>query len=172
MAKNKPFSDPETHLKNIQRYLEQGFFLEDQIASDRSKLKRLSSLSYSLSSPGDLSGAKVQTSPANEAAFTESVEQKDEVEEKLRREISLMIALQTQMADVINQYTTGAENRILTERYINCQTEKKVAELTHYCLRQIKRKTDIAMSRIILPEDAIWINWNALQQQVPDHALS
>ena len=162
MANNERFVDPASYLKRVYRYFEQGIILKNQITAQQLQLQSLTSLSYSLSSPGNISMEKVQTSPAQEAEFVKKVEMKEEMEEKLRQAIQLMLDLQQQMIRIINQYTEGMENLILTERYINGLEPAKVAARLNYCPRQIKRKTDAAMARIILPEDAIWINWRTL----------
>jgi hypothetical protein len=162
MANNERYLDPESYLKMVHRYFEQGIILKNQIAAQQLQLQSLTSLSYSLSSPGNISMEKVQTSTAQEAAFEKKVEKKTELEEKLQKAIDLMLDLQQQMIRIINQYTEGMENLILTERYINGLEPAKVAAKLNYCPRQIKRKTEAAMPKIILPEDAIWINWRTL----------
>ena len=162
MANNERLLDPEARLKRIYRYFEQGITMKDQIAAMQLQLQYLTSLSYSPGSPGNLSAGKVQTSPAEEAPFAKNVEKKDELEEKLRQAIQLMIELKQQMICIINQHTVGIDNRILTLRYVEGLKIDQFMKEVHYSAKQIKRRMDKAMSEITLPDDAIWIRWREL----------
>ena len=104
----------------------------------------------------------MQTSPAQEASFEKNVEKKTELEEKLRKAIDLMIDLKQQMICIINQYVVGIDNRILTLRYVEGLKIDQFMNDVHYSAKQIKRRMDKVMSEIILPDDAIWINWRTL----------
>ena len=162
MANNERFSDPEAYLDRVRKYFQQGITLKDQIAAQQLQLQCLTSLSYSPASPGNISGDKVQTSPAQEASFEKNVEKKTELEEKLRKAIDLMIDLKQQMICIINQYVVGIDNRILTLRYVEGLKIDQFMNDVHYSAKQIKRRMDKVMSEIILPDDAIWINWRTL----------
>ena len=85
----------------MQRYLEQGLTLTDQIRSAEMQWQVLTEKAFSLSSPGDLSVERVQTSPAQEASFADPLETRSELEEKLVHLIRTLHSLREQMIRII-----------------------------------------------------------------------
>lgn len=157
MTGNNELLSPDERRKNVQRYLEQGFLLNDQVLAVQSQWNHLTDRAFSLRSPSDLSGVKVQTSSPREASYAKPMESRSELEKTLCQTIQRLNALKEQMILLINQYTIGTENLILTRRYLDCLKVSEIAEELHYTSRQIKRLTDKAMEKIVLPVDAIWL---------------
>ena len=158
MTGNNRFILPEERLEAVQRYLEQGLVLTDQIRSAEMQWQVLTGRAFSLSSPGDLSSERVQTSPAPEAPFADPLESRNELEEKLAHLIRSLRSLREQMIRIINHDTVGTENLILTCRYVRGMQYTVIALETNYSPRQVKRISEKAMGHIVLPEDAIWID--------------
>ncbi len=160
MNGNNSLNNPEDRLNAVRCYLEQGLTLADQVSAVKMQLQVLNSRAYSIPSSSAMSGVNVQTSPAQEAPFEEPVEKRSDLEEKLHQTIQLLHALQDQMISVINRYTVGLENLILTFHYISGMKWEEIGKEVHLCARQVKRNCEKAMSRIILPEDAIWFTFH------------
>ena len=158
MTGNNRFITREERLEAIQRYLEQGLVLTDQIRSAEMQWQVLTGRAFSLSSPGDLSAERVQTSPSPEASFADPLESRSELEEKLAHLIRSLRSLREQMIRIINHDTIGNENLILTCRYVRGMQYAEIAKEVNYCPRQVKRICEKGMGRIVLPEDAIWID--------------
>ena len=116
MTGNNRFITREERLEAVQRYLEQGLVLTDQIRSAEMQWQVLTGRAFSLSSPGDLSAERVQTSPSPEASFADPLETRSELEEKLAHLIRSLRSLREQMIRIINHDTIGNENLILTCR--------------------------------------------------------
>ena len=154
--------DPEEYQLRVRQYLEQGAVLQDQIRSLEIQWQVLNGRVFSLSSPGHMDADRVQTSPAQEASFVDPLEKRSETEEKICQSMQLMRALNEQIIGVINQYTSGSENLALTYRYIKGMKVIDIASEMGYSDRHIGRFCEQGIAKIILPEDAIWIN------KVPD----
>ena len=157
MKRNNVSVDPEEHPALVRQFLEQGPVLQHQIQSREIQWQVLTGRAFSLSSPGHMTGNRVQTSPAQEASFADPLEKRNETEEKLQQSIRLMRALNEQIIGVINQYTTGSENLALTLRYVKGMKVSDIADEMNYSPRHIGRFCEQGIAKIILPENAIWI---------------
>ena len=80
-------------------YLRQAYRLDHRINSDIEEVKRLREMAASVSTPG--LGERVQTSYSGDAPFVRSVEKILLLEEKINREIDMLVELKSQLREVI-----------------------------------------------------------------------
>ena len=84
----------------IKNYLKQGRLLDLQINYHLEKLTRLRETAYTISSP-KISGSKVQNAHTGEAPLEKAPERIEAMEEKVNREIDLLVDLKEQIEGVI-----------------------------------------------------------------------
>lgn len=147
----------------VEKYMEQVIHIMDQIESRKLQLQSISAQAYSLSSSSSFQNSRVQISLDTEAAFTRMLEQAEACAERLKKELELSLALKQQAIDLINRYTVGRENYILTARYLINQSWPEISKglvegHKHLSPKQLRRICRAALAKIILPEDAIWLN--------------
>ena len=139
-------------------YLEQILPARKTAASLLFSFQRASSTVYRLGSPSCITNTRVQNSPSPDAAFTRKLDRKDTALEQLSSYMRLLSALESQATGLIDRYTCGRENRVLKLWYLSgypwLRISQEVDSLSPKQLRRILRK---GLSRIVLPEDAVWI---------------
>ena len=149
------------NLSVVKAYLEQAGKLPTLLASLEYQMRFASDAAYSLPSPSNFQNSKVQTSQSSEAFFARAVEDAFSREEYVKKYIAsqynLIMAYKCQVLQLINRYTVGTENYILTLRYISGKTWKEIASEVDLCEKQVHRICESALSKLVLPEDAIWI---------------
>ena len=97
----------------VQEYLSQGYRLEEYIASDMQRLEEARDFARSIPSPR-ADGNRVSSSLAGEAPFVRAVERANAMEEKIKAELDLLLALKEQMEHVISS-VPGEELRLIDE---------------------------------------------------------
>lgn len=147
----------------VEKYMDQVTHIMDQIESRKLQLKSISAQAYSLSSSCNYQDSRVQISLDTEAAYARMLEQAEICAERLRKELELSLALKQQAIDLINNYTVGRENYILTARYLNNLNWPQISAglvegHKHLSPKQLRRVCRAALAKIVLPEDAIWLN--------------
>lgn len=142
------------HRENVKKYLERAFSLNAGIQSAWEQIQEYQSRSYHLSSPSDFSAPRVQRSPSPEASFVDAVEKKTDFEANILKTLDELNTRKNQIVLLINQYTEGKENRLLTLRYILGWPWSEIAKELHYSKPHIYHMLDSALDKIILPEDA------------------
>ena len=147
---------------DVQRYLAQSFELGLQMESLRRQIDFLADKAYLISSP-DPSVPKVKVSRETDARFARALAEKDALEQELAEKYELLMGYRNQLVQLINQYTVGKENLILTARYVSGQSWNEMAANFHYSLKQLRRIHDSAIQKITLPENPIWIILRAVQ---------
>ena len=152
----------------VEKYMEQVTHIMDQIESRKLQLESISAQAYSLSSSCNYQNSRVQISFDTEAAFARMLEKAEACAERLEKELELSLALKQQAIDLINRYTVGRENYILTARYLNNLSWPQISAglvegHKHLSPKQLRRICRAAMAKIVLPEDAIWIPQNSHQ---------
>lgn len=106
------------HRENVKKYLERTLTLNAGIKSAWEQIQEYQSRSYHISSPSDFSEPRVQRSQSQEASFVDAVEKKTDFEARILKTLDELNARKNQIVLLINEYTEGIENRILTLRYI------------------------------------------------------
>ena len=136
-------------------YLRQAYRLDQKINSDIEEVTRLREMASSISSP--VLGDKVQTSRNGEAPFVRSIEKILMLEEKIDREIDLLVDLKSQMRDVIAAVPDTDERMVLRYRYIHNLTWEQIGNELNADARTIRRWHGSALVNVVLPDDPIKI---------------
>lgn len=136
-------------------YLRQAYRLDQKINSDIEEVARLREMASSISSP--VLGDKVQTSRNGDAPFVRSIEKILMLEEKIDREIDLLVDLKSQMRDVIAAVPDTDERMVLRYRYIHNLTWEQIGNELNADARTIRRWHGSALVNVELPDDPIKI---------------
>jgi len=142
-----------------EQYFEQVPRANERIAEYQWQLQKAAARAYGLSSASGLTNTRVQASPGREAAFVHRLEGKDRTVQRLSGKIRRLQLLVGQASGLVEKYTAGREKKVLTLRYLKgyewLQVSGQVDSLSPKQLRRIGRK---GLERIVLPEDAIWMD--------------
>jgi DNA-directed RNA polymerase specialized sigma subunit len=144
----------KNHRENVKKFLERTFDLNAGIQSAWEQIQEYQSRSYRLSSPSDFSAPRVQRSPSPEASFVDVVEKKTDFEAKMIKTLDELNARKNQIVSLINEYTEGRENRILTLRYILGWRWEDIATELHFSKPHVFLLLNNALDKIVLLEDA------------------
>ena len=136
-------------------YLCQAYRLDQKIDSNIREVSYLRKMMGSISSP--VLGEKVQTSHATEAPFVRSVEKILLLEEKINREIDLLVSLKSQMRNVIAALPDADERMVLCFRYIHNLTWEQISDELNESVSTVKRRHKSALTHVVLPEKIIQI---------------
>lgn len=142
------------HRENVKKYLERTLTLNAGIKSAWEQIQEYQSRSYHISSPSDFSGPRVQRSQPQEASFVDAVEKKTDFEARILKTLDELNARKNQIVLLINEYTEGIENRILTLRYILGWRWEDIAKELHFSKPHVFHMLNNALDKIVLPEDA------------------
>ena len=136
-------------------YLRQAYRLDQKINSDIEEVARLREMATSISSP--VLGDKVQTSRSGDAPFVRSIEKILLLEEKINREIDMLVDLKSQMRDVIAAVPDMDERMVLRYRYIHNLTWEQIGNELNADKSTIRRWHGSALTHVVLPADPIKI---------------
>ncbi len=136
-------------------YLRQAYRLDQKIDSNIREVSYLRKMMGSISSP--VLGDKVQTSRPAEAPFVRSVEKILALEEKINREIDLLVSLKEQMRGVIAAVHDTDERMVLCYRYIHSLTWEQISDELNESVSTVKRRHKSALTHVALPENFIQI---------------
>ena len=136
-------------------YLRQAYRLDQKINSDIEEVARLREMAGSISSP--VLGDKVQTSRSGDAPFVRSIEKILLLEEKINREIDMLVDLKSQMRDVIAAVPDTDERMVLRYRYIHNLTWEQIGNELNADKSTIRRWHGSALTHVVLPADPIKI---------------
>ena len=62
------------------------------------------------------------------------------------------------MSEEPNVWTLKFENYILTARFIAVKSRQQIAGEAFLCAKQVRRICYAALEKIVLPEDAVWLD--------------
>lgn len=141
----------------VQEYLEQGKMLEHRIRYDLRKLKDLQALAY-IVPPPVMEPTGVRAQRAGDAAFVRALARIGETQERVSREIDLLIALREQMDGVIRRLPREDYQLVLVYRYVENLTVAEVCDLLHIGRTTEKEWHRKALSMVSLPDDPIRIS--------------
>ena len=142
---------------DVERYLDQLPYLSVRIEKRQETVRRISDHAFSIKSSCSGIGVKVQTSPLEEANFESLILEKEQLEQELAEMQEKYDALKDQAQRIIREQLSGTERSILIWHYINMKTWKTIMEWCDVSERKIYYDKNSALSKIVLPEDAIWI---------------
>lgn len=136
-------------------YFRQAYRLDQKINSDFEEVARLREMAEVISSP--VLGDKVQTSRGGDTRFVRSLEKILWLEEKISREIGVLVDLKSQMRDVIAAVQDTDERMVLRYRYIHNLTWEQIGNELNADARTIRRWHGSALQHVTLPEEPIKI---------------
>ena len=132
-------------------YLNQAYRLEQRIKLDKEEIETLRALSTSVGSPGF--EEHYNPNKATEAAFMKTLEKIWKYEEKVSRELELLLKLKTEIQGVILAVSNMDERLVLTYRYLKNYTWSRIGDELMADERTIRRWHNRALSHVVLPEN-------------------
>ena len=136
-------------------YLRQAYRLDQKINSDLEEVAALREMASSVSSP-QLS-ERVQTSRKGDAPFVRCLEKIIELEDKINKEIDLLVELKKEIRMVITTVEDTDERMVLKYRYVHNYTWEQIGNELHADARTVRRWHGKALLHVVLPESPITI---------------
>jgi DNA-directed RNA polymerase sigma subunit (sigma70/sigma32) len=136
-------------------YLYQAYRLDKRIQSNVEEMDRLRELSVSVSSP--VWGERIQRTRNTDALFVRYLERIEILENKINEEIDLLVALKTEIHEVISKVQNIDERMVLRYRYIHSYTWEQIGDELNADKSTIRRWHGNALSHVVLPENPIVI---------------
>ncbi len=130
-------------------YLNQAYRLEQRMALDRERLEDLRTLSSSVGSPG-LEPRRNPNCPT-EASFVNIVHRIVDQEEKVARELKLLVKLKIEIQEVIDRLPDTDERLVLTYRYLKSMSWSQIADRLYVNERTVRRWHGNGLSHIRIP---------------------
>lgn len=136
-------------------YLRQAYRLDQKINSDLEEVAALREMASSVSSP-QLS-ERVQTSRKGDAPFVRCLEKIIELEDKINKEIDLLVELKKEIWMVITTVEDTDERMVLKYRYVHNYTWEQIGNELHADARTVRRWHGKALLHVVLPENPITV---------------
>ena len=138
----------------VETYLKQGIMLDQRINYQLKKLAELRENACSI--PAVMpKGGKVQTSPDGDAPFVRALMRMEEQEERINREIELLVELKDQIREVIGQVEDDNLRMVLAFKYLEGMSFEEIGDVLHANKSTVYRWHKQAVGKITLPENAI-----------------
>lgn len=136
-------------------YLRQAYRLDQKISSDLEEVASLREMSASVSSPQLTE--RVQTSRNTDAPFVRALEKIMDLEERINKEIDLLMELKKEIRAVITTVEDTDERMVLKYRYVHNYTWEQIGNELHADARTVRRWHGKALQHVIMPENPITI---------------
>lgn len=136
-------------------YLRQAYRLDQKISSDLEEVASLREMSASVSSPQLTE--RVQTSKNTDAPFVRALEKIMDLEERINKEIELLMELKKEIRVVITTVEDTDECMVLKYRYVHNYTWEQIGNELHADARTVRRWHGKALQHVIMPENPIMI---------------
>lgn len=136
-------------------YLRQAYRLDQKISSDLEEVASLREMSASVSSPQLTE--RVQTSKNTDAPFVRALEKIMDLEERINKEIELLMELKKEIRVVITTVEDTDERMVLKYRYVHNYTWEQIGNELHADARTVRRWHGKALQHVIMPENPIMI---------------
>lgn len=136
-------------------YLRQAYHLDQKINSDLEEVAALREMASSVSSP-QLS-ERVQTSRKGDAPFVRCLEKIIELEDKINKEIDLLVELKKKIRMVITTVGDTDERMVLKYCYVHNYTWEQIGNELHADARTVRRWHGKALLHVVLPENPITV---------------
>jgi len=136
-------------------YLRQAYRLDQKINSDLEEVTALREMALSVSSPRLTE--RVQTSRKGDAPFVRCLEKIMELEEKINKEVDLLVDLKEEIRSVITTVEDTDERMVLKYRYVHNYTWEQIGNELHADSRTVRRWHGTALLHVTLPENPITI---------------
>ena len=138
----------------VETYLKQGIMLDQRINYQLKKLAELRENACSI--PAVMpKGGKVQTSPDGDAPLVRALMRMEEQEERINREIELLVELKDQIREVIGQVEDDNLRMVLAFKYLEGMSFEEIGDVLHANKSTVYRWHKQAVGKITLPENAI-----------------
>ncbi len=138
----------------VVQYLSQGELLQERITYCMRRISELRSRVDGVSAVRT-DAERTDHRCSDDPSFVRMLEHIWEMQDRVNRDMELMIRLECQMDRVIRQLLNGEYRLVLCYRYLMREPWNRVAELLHANVRTVQRWHEKAVSLITLPEDAI-----------------
>ena len=137
----------------VKEYLGQAYLLDHRIKSDTMELEELRLMAQTISSPGfeEHYNALKNT----DAPYIKTLEKMFDMEEKIMKEMNLLLELKEQIRDVISQVEKPEHQMILRYRYIHNLSWSKIGDKLCADITTVQRLHNKAIAKIKLPNNAI-----------------
>lgn len=136
-------------------YLRQAYRLDQKISSDLEEVASLREMSASVSSPQLTE--RLQTSKNTDAPFVRALEKIMDLEERINKEIELLMELKKEIRAVITTVEDTDECMVLKYRYVHNYTWEQIGNELHADARTVRRWHGKALQHVIMPENPITI---------------
>lgn len=136
-------------------YLRQAYRLDQKINSDLDEVNSLREMASSVSSPQ--LGERVQTSRNTDAPFVRCLEKIMDLEEKINKEVELLVELKKEIRSVITTVEDTDERLVLKYRYVHNYTWEQIGNELHADARTVRRWHGKALLHVIMPDNPITI---------------
>ena len=132
-------------------YLNQAYRLEQRIELDTEELENLRTMAASVSSPS----FEEHNNPNRpvDAPFVKTLERIWEKEQKVNKELDLLLQLKDEIQDVIAKVDNIDERLTLTYRYLKNLTWMQIGDEMSADERTVRRWHDRALSHVQVPEN-------------------
>ncbi len=137
----------------VKEYLGQAYLLDQRIKSDTLECEELRNMAENISSPGF--EEHFNASRNTDAPYIHTIEKLWEMEERVMVELALLVNLKEQMQGVVRQADKPEQQAVLKYRYIHNYTWPMIGEILNADRVTVQRWHNKAVSKIILPENAI-----------------
>lgn len=137
----------------VKEYLGQAYLLDQRIKSDTLECEELRNMAKNISSPGF--EEHFNASRNTDAPYIHTIEKLWEMEEQVMVELALLVNLKEQMQGVVRQADKPEQQAVLKYRYIHNYTWPMIGEILNADRVTVQRWHNKAVSKIILPENAI-----------------
>ena len=140
----------------VEEYLSQSKQIDMKIELAKEQLEEYKELSCSARSPQfDNTGTGTSSSYSTNANFVGLLHTIDELEEKICQKIEQMVKLKIQIINLIYTLEDQDEIHILKMVYLKNSSFSKLAEELYVDESTVRRWHKNALSKLVLPEDAI-----------------
>ena len=137
----------------VKEYLGQAYLLDKRIKSDTMELEELRLMLQTISSPGF--EEHYNASKNTDAPYIKTLEKMFDMEEKIMKEMNLLLELKEQIRDVISQVEKPEHQIILRYRYIHNLSWSKIGDKLCADITTVQRWHNKAIAKIKLPNNAI-----------------
>ena len=138
----------------VETYLKQGLLLDRRINYHIKELNELRADACNISAPA-IGKEKVKSSPSGDAPFVRALMRVEELQEKINREIDVLVDLRNQIEEVINQVKEENLRMLLYYKYRQGISNEQISRMLNIGHTTLFRWHANAIKQITLPEDAI-----------------
>ena len=139
-----------------EEYLSQARKIDVRIEYLSREIQNLKALSYSLHTIVP-EREHVRTSPGD-AGYAQVLVRLADMEKQMLAEVNLMISLKSQAREIVSQLRNPDLEAILLCFYLEGQNQVRIGEQLHMHRTAVSKKRKLALSLLIIPDNAIQID--------------